>query len=91
MLAANKTIVAKDSEVGIGKECSTGIELTSTFRDVSAVASLLRPTSFGVYLVLVLQILVDKDEVISIFLKSSWGTPTRRHNSMIRIENGKEV
>ncbi|KAG5631459.1 hypothetical protein H5410_003176 [Solanum commersonii] len=82
--------VPEGPKAGVGEGASIGIESTSTSGDVSTRASLLLSTSSLVYSASMHWMSVEKDGVTSKSLASSRGTLARRHNSVIRIANGKE-
>ncbi|KAG5632391.1 hypothetical protein H5410_004108 [Solanum commersonii] len=85
------TDIHKGPEVEVGKDASAGIESTSTSRDVSNKVALLLSASSRVYSISMHRKLVKKDEMTSISLVRSIGTPAHKHNSVISTGKGREV
>ncbi|KAG5606291.1 hypothetical protein H5410_027783 [Solanum commersonii] len=83
--------VPEDSDVGVGKDASIGIELTSTFGDVSTRAILFLSASSLVYSASMHRMPVEEDRVTSNSLATSRGTPACLHSSLISTGKGKEI
>ncbi|KAG5585885.1 hypothetical protein H5410_046319 [Solanum commersonii] len=83
--------IPKGIKAGVDEDACAGNELTSTSQEVSIGASLLLSTSSRVNSTSICRISMKKDEVTSISLEGSRGTPICRHNSEIRIGKGRDV
>ena len=77
-------------KVGVGKDVSVGIDLTSTSGDVSIRVDLILSTSSCVYSTSMCQISLE-DVVWPQCLSSQRGTPARRHSYVISTGNGRDV
>uniref|UniRef100_M1DSH4 Uncharacterized protein n=1 Tax=Solanum tuberosum TaxID=4113 RepID=M1DSH4_SOLTU len=83
--------IPEGSEARVGEDASAGNESTLTSGEVSVRAALLLSTSCHVNSTSICLISVEEDGVTSTFLVVSQGTPTRRHNSVTRTGNGRDV
>ncbi|KAG5613712.1 hypothetical protein H5410_013536 [Solanum commersonii] len=81
--------VPKGPEAGVGKDASAGNKSTSTSEEIYVETALLPSASSRINSVSIRQMSVEDKEVTSISLAVSRGNPALRHNSVIRIGNGK--